>query len=202
MMARLRASGAVLLRHCRSRTKPSSESRRPLAHRAAAPSFSRSRATPTVPSRHQSGPPLTRAGEPPPAAVACTGVRTRRGDIIHLAPPGAGVIIACDGPGWFSTDAWEVRVFRWLRRRRLGDAAQRKLTIAMAHAEEELIETHVENVLDIHESLTDHLPIGELLDLYLEEYEPSDQRAAIVARRVMAQLASAPRVRPRPHRRS
>src|SRR5690606_1057028 len=83
----------------------------------------------------------------------------------------------------------EVRVFRWLKRKRLDGAAQRKLTIAMAHAEEELIDTHVENVLEMYETLADDMPIGELLDLYLEEYEPSDQRAGIVARRVLAQLA-------------
>lgn len=92
----------------------------------------------------------------------------------------------------------EVRVFRWFKRKRLDGAAQRKLTIAMAHAEEELIDTHVENVLEMYETLADDMPIGELLDLYLEEYEPSDQRAGIVARRVLAQLASAPHVRPRP----
>jgi hypothetical protein len=92
-------------------------------------------------------------------------------------------------------------VFRWLKRKRLGEAAQRRLTIAMAHAEEELIDTHVENVLDIHRVLGDELPIAELLDLYLEEYEPTDQRASIVARRVLAQLASVPRVRERLHRR-
>lgn len=68
----------------------------------------------------------------------------------------------------------------------------------MAHAEEELIDTHVENVLEMYETLADDMPIGELLDLYLEEYEPSDQRAGIVARRVLAPLASAPHVRPRP----
>ncbi len=93
-------------------------------------------------------------------------------------------------------------MFKWLKRRRLGEAAQRKLTIAMAHAEEELLETHVENVLDMHRALGDELSIAELLDLYLEEYEPSDQRAGIVSRRVLAQLASVPRVRERPHRRA
>lgn len=85
MMTRLRASDAVLLRHCRSRTKPSSESGPPLAHRAAAPSFSRSRATPSVTSGHQSRPPLTGDGGPPPARV-CTGARTLRGNITPLAP--------------------------------------------------------------------------------------------------------------------
>lgn len=90
-------------------------------------------------------------------------------------------------------------MLRWLKRRRLSDAARRKLTIAMARAEEELIETHVENMLDLHRGLENDLPISELLDLYLEEYEPSDQRAEIVARRVLAQLA-VPHVREGPRR--
>lgn len=90
-------------------------------------------------------------------------------------------------------------VFRWLKRRRLDEAAQRALTIGMARAEEQLIGTHVGNVLDLHHEMENHLPISELLDLYLEEYEPSDQRAAIVARRVLAQLA-VPRSRHGPRR--
>jgi len=93
-------------------------------------------------------------------------------------------------------------VFRWFKRGRLGEATQRRLTIAMAHAEEEILETHVENVLDMHRALADELPVAELLDLYLEEYEHSDQRAGIVARRVLARLASVPRARERPSRKA
>ncbi len=91
-------------------------------------------------------------------------------------------------------------MFRWLKRRRLGDAMQRRLTIAMAHAEEELLETHVQNVLEMHGALAPDLPIRDVLELYLDEYEPSEQRSEIVVRRVLAQLAAEPRLRDRPRR--
>jgi hypothetical protein len=71
----------------------------------------------------------------------------------------------------------------------MGDASRRRLTIAMARAEEELIETHVRNVVAIHDALGD-LPLASVVDLYLEEYESDTQRAEIVSRRVLAQLAT------------
>lgn len=116
----------------------------------------------------------------------CT-LRARRGAGI------AGIV-------WVERDS-EGRVFRWLKRRRLGGATQRRLTIAMAHAEEQLLETHVHNVLEMHDALASELPIADVLELYLDEYERSEQRSEIVVRRVLAQLAAEPRRRDGPRRR-
>lgn len=85
----------------------------------------------------------------------------------------------------------------WLKRRRMGDATQRRLTIALARAEEELIETHVQNVVDVFQSLAGDLPLPEVLDVYLDEMDPGERRAEIVTRRVLAQLEGARRERPR-----
>lgn len=94
----------------------------------------------------------------------------------------------------------------WLRRRlRRDDAGRKRLVIALARAEEALIETHVENVLDIFEAVGDDIPLDRLLDIYLDAMEPREPRATIIARRVLARLESsddAPGKRParRPRR--
>jgi hypothetical protein len=49
----------------------------------------------------------------------------------------------------------EVAVLGWLRRRKLGESGRRRLLIALARAEEELIETHVANAVDVIESVGD-----------------------------------------------
>ncbi|MFO7260261.1 MAG: hypothetical protein DIU52_003840 [bacterium] len=94
----------------------------------------------------------------------------------------------------------------WLRRwRRRDDAGRKRLLIALARAEEALIETHVENVLDVFEAVGDQIPLDRLLDIYLDAMEPREPRATIIARRVLARLESgddAPGTRPgRPSRR-
>jgi hypothetical protein len=97
-------------------------------------------------------------------------------------------------------------VLGWLRRwRRRDDAGRKRLLIALARAEEALIETHVENVLDVFEAVGDQIPLDRLLDIYLDAMEPREPRATIIARRVLARLESgddAPGTRPgRPSRR-
>lgn len=86
-------------------------------------------------------------------------------------------------------------MFGWLKRRRLNDAMQRRITIALARAEEELIETHVQNLVDVHEALSGDLPLEEVLEVYFEELDPGERRAEIIARRVLARLESSPRAR-------
>lgn len=80
-------------------------------------------------------------------------------------------------------------VLGWLRRRRRRDDAGRKrLLIALARAEEALIETHVANVLDVFDAVGDDIPLDRLLDIYLAALEPGEPRATIIARRVLARL--------------
>ncbi|HEY8468013.1 MAG TPA: hypothetical protein VIL18_00155 [Longimicrobiales bacterium] len=96
-------------------------------------------------------------------------------------------------------------MLRWLWRRRQREQAGRKrLLIALARAEEALIETHVANVLEIIDAVGDEIPLDRLLDLYLDALEPSEPRATIIARRVLARLemgeearGGRPRRRPR-----
>ncbi|HEX7090723.1 MAG TPA: hypothetical protein VF192_11355 [Longimicrobiales bacterium] len=94
-------------------------------------------------------------------------------------------------------------MLRWLwRRRRRERARQKRLLIAFARAEEALIETHVANVLDIFAAVGDEIPLDRLLDLYLDALEPSEPRASIIARRVLARLETGEEARAgRPPRR-
>lgn len=77
-------------------------------------------------------------------------------------------------------------MFRWLRRRRLSEAGRRRLLIALARAEEDLVETHVRNVRKIQDSVGDELPLDRTLELYLDAMDPGEPHASIVAQRVLA----------------
>ena len=79
-------------------------------------------------------------------------------------------------------------VFDFFRRRRLSSEGQKRLAIALARAEETIIDTHVENALDVIESVSDELPIDRVLEVYLEALEANPQRAEIIARRVLTRL--------------
>jgi hypothetical protein len=92
-------------------------------------------------------------------------------------------------------------VFGWLRRRRLTDDVRRRLVIALARAEDELIETHVQNALDVVTAVGDALPLDRVLEVYLEAMEPGDTRATLIARRVLASLEDSDRSRTRGARR-
>jgi hypothetical protein len=76
----------------------------------------------------------------------------------------------------------------WLRKRRLDEAGRRRLMIALARAEEELIETHVRNALNVITAVGEDVPVGRLLDIYLEAFDPGEPRTSIVSRRVMARF--------------
>jgi hypothetical protein len=94
-----------------------------------------------------------------------------------------------------------VAVLGWLRRRRMDDSVKCRLLIALARAEEELIETHVRNALNVIGSVGDDVPVDRTLDIYLEAFEPGEPRASIVSRRVMARFEVDSRGRPSSRRR-
>ena len=79
-------------------------------------------------------------------------------------------------------------VLDFFRRRRLSDEGQKRLVVALARAEETIIETHVENALDVIEAVGDEMPLDRVLELYLEALEENDQRSEIIARRVLSRL--------------
>jgi hypothetical protein len=79
-------------------------------------------------------------------------------------------------------------VFEFFRRRKLSDRGQKRLVLALARAEETIIEKHVENALDVIEAVADELPLERVLEVYLEALESNPQRAEIIARRVLSKL--------------
>lgn len=76
----------------------------------------------------------------------------------------------------------------WLRRRRLSQAGRKKLMIAMARAEESLIETHVSNILDIAEALDDEVDIDRAAGIYLDRIQLDEGLATSVTNRLLANL--------------
>jgi hypothetical protein len=62
------------------------------------------------------------------------------------------------------------------------------LVVALARAEESIVDAHVENALDVIEAIGDELPIERVLEVYLEALEANPQRAEIIARRVLSKL--------------
>ena len=79
-------------------------------------------------------------------------------------------------------------MLKWLRRRRLGEATERRLLISLARAHEELVRAHVQNAIDVMDAVGDELPMGRALELYLEEMEVEEPLSTIVAQRVLARL--------------
>jgi hypothetical protein len=77
----------------------------------------------------------------------------------------------------------------WLRkRRRMAAVAERRLLVALARAEEELVRTHVQNALDVMDAVGGDMSPGRALDLYLDEMEVDEPQATIIAQRVRARL--------------
>ena len=91
-------------------------------------------------------------------------------------------------------------MFGWVKRQRLGRATQRRLLVALARSEEELLETHVQNALDVIDAVGDELPVGRALELYLDALEPGEPRATIIAKRVLGRLEHEGRRRSRRER--
>lgn len=77
----------------------------------------------------------------------------------------------------------------WLKgRRRLSEAAHRRLMIALARSEEEIVRTHVQNALDVIDAVADEMTMGRALELYLDELDLDEPQSTIVAQRVLARL--------------
>ncbi|MGH7458823.1 MAG: hypothetical protein ACREKN_07070 [Longimicrobiaceae bacterium] len=79
-------------------------------------------------------------------------------------------------------------MFNWVRRRRLGKDARRKLLIALARAEETLVETHVDNVFELMDLLGGEIDLNRGIELYVEAMSLQESLASTVANRVLARL--------------
>jgi hypothetical protein len=80
-------------------------------------------------------------------------------------------------------------MFDWfLKRKKISGRAKRRLMIALARAEEDIIETHVANALAVMDALEDEVTMGHALELYLEAMDAGDVRSTIIAKRVLARL--------------
>lgn len=80
-------------------------------------------------------------------------------------------------------------VMGWLtKRRRLSAAAQRRLLIALARAEEEVVRTHVQNALDVIDAVEGEMKLSRALELYLEELDLDEPQSTIVAQRVLSRI--------------
>jgi hypothetical protein len=81
-----------------------------------------------------------------------------------------------------------IMVLDFFRRKRLSPEGQKRLVVALARAEESIVDAHVDNALDVIEAIGDELPIERVLEVYLEALEANPQRAEIIARRVLSKL--------------
>lgn len=79
-------------------------------------------------------------------------------------------------------------VLDFFRRKRLSEEGQKRLVVALARAEETIIQAHVDNALYVIEAVSDELPLERVLEVYLETLESNPQRAEMIARRVLSRL--------------
>ena len=80
-------------------------------------------------------------------------------------------------------------MFNWLRRRRLSDDARKKLMLFTARAEEEIIEAHVGNLVDLLDTLGDEIDLDTAIDIYVNRMMGLDESlASTVTTRLLAQL--------------
>lgn len=77
-------------------------------------------------------------------------------------------------------------MFNWLRGRRLSKEARKKLLVMQARAEEAIIETHVENVMELVELLDGEADAERALEEYQAMLPMDEVIAAAVANRVLA----------------
>jgi hypothetical protein len=84
-------------------------------------------------------------------------------------------------------------MFNWLRGRRLSAEARRKLLIVQARSEEAIIETHVDNVMELVEMLAGEVDVDRALEEYVSMMPMDETIAATVTNRVLSRsLAPAP----------
>ncbi|MFN8573407.1 MAG: hypothetical protein U0132_15245 [Gemmatimonadaceae bacterium] len=72
--------------------------------------------------------------------------------------------------------------------RKLDEAAERRLRLAQARAEEALIETHVQNALLFVDALADELSFDRAIDAYVRVMNIAEPLASTVATRVLVVL--------------
>jgi hypothetical protein len=76
------------------------------------------------------------------------------------------------------------RIFR----RRLEPAAERRLRLAAARAEESIIRAHVDNALMFVDTLTEDMPFDRAIETYIREMAIPEPLASVVATRTLVVL--------------
>lgn len=79
-------------------------------------------------------------------------------------------------------------MFKWLRRRRLSANAQKKLMILHARSEEAIIVAHVNNLLDLIDTLAGEVELDRAIELYAEMMSLDEAQAETVTTRLLAQI--------------
>jgi len=72
--------------------------------------------------------------------------------------------------------------------RKLAPAADRRMRLAQARAEEALVRTHVENALMFVDALAEELPFDRAIDTYIREMSVAEPLASVVVTRVLVVL--------------
>ncbi len=72
--------------------------------------------------------------------------------------------------------------------RKLPAAAERRMRLAQARAEEALVRTHVENALTFVDALAEELPFDRAIDTYIREMAVPEPLASTVVTRVLVVL--------------
>src|SRR4051812_19145082 len=87
-------------------------------------------------------------------------------------------------------------MFRFLRRffperifrRKLEPAAERRVRLAQARAEESIVRTHVDNALMFVDTLSDDMSFDRAIDAYIREMAIAEPLASVVATRTLVIL--------------
>lgn len=72
--------------------------------------------------------------------------------------------------------------------RKMDEAAERRLRLAQARADEALVETHVQNALLFVDALADELPFDRAIDAYIRVMNIAEPLASTVVTRVLVVL--------------
>jgi hypothetical protein len=97
-----------------------------------------------------------------------------------------------------STNTPETLMLRFLKRlfperifrRKLEPAAERRLRLAQARAEESIVRTHVDNALMFVDTLAEDLSFDRAIDTYVREMSIPEPLASIVATRTLVVLGT------------
>jgi hypothetical protein len=72
--------------------------------------------------------------------------------------------------------------------RKLAPAAERRMRLAQARAEEALVRTHVENALTFVDALAEEMAFDRAIDTYIREMSVPEPLASVVVTRVLVVL--------------